>query len=259
MAERQPMSLLRRVQLAGGVTAAAFGFLLLVWPRQTLTVVSAGIAVLVILAGVSGLVGAISWRSAPVPLRAVQGVFSAFATFVGVLALMNASASAWFIATVFGVFIGFICIVDGLNRLRMAGLAASPGWVRVRGILGILLGVALLLVPVWTTTALMWIFGALLLAFGITMIVSALRAPRVQPGAGPGFRFVTFNGLGPGGFGPAGPAGASRGAGGPVGAAGAAGPRVQPPGAGHSEAVSDDLIDLGEAKVVEQSDPASDD
>ena len=159
-----------------GLVTLAIGVILLVWPSETLTVLSILIGLQVLLFGVFRLIGAFSSRSSAPGLTGFIGVVG---MVVGLAVLRHPFESVAILAALLGVAwvvggsIEFIAAVaDG--SLEHRGLAA------LSGLLSIGAGVIVVSWPAPTVTVIAWISGLYLIVFGLVLCVIALKLRSVE-------------------------------------------------------------------------------
>ncbi|MDO8122460.1 DUF308 domain-containing protein [Isoptericola sp. b490] len=162
-----------------GVVAVGVGLLVLIWPGRTAAVVAGVVAVYGVLAGLLyvaiGVLGARGgggwWRLGYVALGLVFVV-------VAVLALTNLRATAAFLATLLGIMIGAVWVVQGIGTIVLARYAPSTPWAVVNGVVSIVGGVVLLFSPILSTLVLWWLLGAALVVVGIVQVMHAITVGR---------------------------------------------------------------------------------
>lgn len=170
-----------------GALAAAFGLYALLAPGQALATLIMVFGAMVLAAGILSLVAGLRRQAHHRPIAAiiVEGIVCiAF----GLLALFKpgATAVAWlYLVSGFAVVSGVLHIVAGL-RLRRE----TPGeWVlALNGVLTVVFGVLMVLLPWAGLLSLIWLIGAYSLFFGILLLVTAFRVragwtrrPRPRP------------------------------------------------------------------------------
>ncbi|HTY79181.1 MAG TPA: HdeD family acid-resistance protein [Candidatus Bathyarchaeia archaeon] len=157
-----------------GALATAFGLYALLRPGQALATLIMVFGAMVLVAGILSLVAGLRRQSHHRPIAAivVEGIICiAF----GLLALFRpgATAVAWlFLVSGFAIVSGLLHLAAGL-RLRKE----TPGeWVLVAdGVLTVVLGILMVLLPWAGLLALVWLIGGYSLFFGILLLVTAFR------------------------------------------------------------------------------------
>ena len=157
-----------------GALATAFGLYALFRPGQALATLIMVFGAMVLVAGILSLIAGLRRQAHHRPIAAivVEGIVCiAF----GLLALFQpgATAVAWlFLVSGFAIVSGVLHFMAGL-RLRRE----TPGeWVlMLDGILTVVLGILMVLLPWAGLLALIWLVGAYSLFFGILLLVSAFR------------------------------------------------------------------------------------
>src|SRR5262245_56349046 len=171
-----------------GALATVFGLYALLAPGQALATLIMVFGAMVLVAGILSIIAGLRRQShhRPVTAIVVEGIICiAF----GLLALFRpgATAVAWlFLVSGFAIVRGVLHFVAGL-RLRKE----SPGeWVLMfDGILTVIFGLLMVLLPWAGLLALIWLIGAYSLFFGILLLVTAFRVRagrgRTQPSPRP--------------------------------------------------------------------------
>lgn len=71
------------------------------------------------------------------------------------------------------IFIGIGWIIEGIIAIAEAGKASTRSWAIVFGILSVLAGIVVLVVPVWTAQWLLLVTAIMLILLGIVGLVRA--------------------------------------------------------------------------------------
>jgi len=108
-------------------------------------------------------------------MRWALGLNGLFSVVVGVLILVWPGISLYALTILFGAFV----LANGLVSLIAAvrGDAGERGWLVVRSLLGVGIGVAVLVWPNISALALLYVIGAYAIALGIIAIVGAFHLP----------------------------------------------------------------------------------
>jgi uncharacterized membrane protein HdeD (DUF308 family) len=162
------------VMLVRGVLAVLFGLAALIWPGLTLLVLVFLFGAYALVDGVAALVAAIQERKNNrqwwvLLLEGIAGIAAGVLAFIWpgitVLVLLYVIA-AWAIVT------GFIEIAAAFSG-RMS--AAQEWTLAAAGILSVLLGVILAVLPGVGLLSLVWLIGIYALAFGVLLIIRAFQ------------------------------------------------------------------------------------
>lgn len=156
-----------------GVVGILAGILALVLPGTTVGVLATLFGVWLVVVGVFRLISAIAFRGLSGGTRALFAIVGVLTLVVGFLAIRYLDLTAISL----GVLLGVIWLVQGIVEL-LAGIdsAGAPGrgWTIANGILGIVTGAILLIIPGISLLVLGIITGIYLLAFGAFQIAIAL-------------------------------------------------------------------------------------
>lgn len=161
-----------------GAAAVILGVVLLFWPEKTLSVVAVFVGIYFLIAGIARLAIGIFSRGISGGIRTLNIVLGALLVFVAILALKNVSAAAATLVIFAIALIGVGWIIEGVMAIAESARAASRGWAITFGILSILAGIVVLLVPA-SSAALLLLFAAIaLIVIGIVGIVRAFTFGR---------------------------------------------------------------------------------
>ena len=162
-----------------GLVAIAMGIFVLVWPNEMVKIAALLVGIYAVLSGLIYIFTAIrakEIKSLARITRVVAGI--AFIT-AGIVMLSFLSASAVVLANVLGVILGILWMVEGVSALmllrgRVEQNALATGY----AIVALVIGVLLLLTPVWGTVFLRWMIGFGLVLLGIAQVYRAAMAAR---------------------------------------------------------------------------------
>ena len=162
-----------------GLVAIAMGIFVLVWPNEMVKIAALLVGIYAVLSGLIYIFTAIrakELKSLARITRVVAGI--AFIT-AGIVMLSFLSASAVVLANVLGVILGILWMVEGVSALmllrgRVEQNALATGY----AIVALVIGVLLLLTPVWGTVFLRWMIGFGLVLLGIAQVYRAAMASR---------------------------------------------------------------------------------
>ena len=162
-----------------GLVAIAMGIFVLVWPNEMVKIAALLVGIYAVLSGLIYIFTAIrakEIKSLARITRVIAGI--AFIT-AGIVMLSFLSASAVVLANVLGVILGILWMVEGVSALmllrgRVEQNALATGY----AIVALVIGVLLLLTPVWGTVFLRWMIGFGLVLLGIAQVYRAAMASR---------------------------------------------------------------------------------
>ena len=164
--------------LIRGIIAIAFGIILLAWPGATVKVLAYGVGILALIDGAVETVWALVllFRKEQMGMLLARGLLG---IFIGMLLLTKTG----FALAVIVVLIAIWAIASGL--VEFLGAFALPaesgrGWIGAAGLLSIILGIVLLLLPLETVYTIIVIFSIFLIAGGVVRIILAFYARKFQ-------------------------------------------------------------------------------
>jgi uncharacterized membrane protein HdeD (DUF308 family) len=152
-----------------GILTIGLGVVVLVWPSQTLTVLSILLGIQLVLFGLFRLISAFSSDTESPGFAGFVGII---AMIGGIIVLRNPIETVAVLATILGVvwvITGSIDVIEALankregNRLLLA----------LTGLLSVAAGVIVVAWPAPTVTVLAWIAGLYLVIFGLFISASA--------------------------------------------------------------------------------------
>lgn len=163
--------------LLRGLAAIVFGILAFVWPGVTLLTLIVFYGAYALIDGVLSLLAAMTGRGGSVPtswlvIAGILGIAAGLLTFLwpGVTAL------------VLILFIGAWSLVRGIFEIFAAiqlRKEIDNEWLLIlSGVLSVLFGAAVIVMPGAGALALIWLIGAYAVAFGILMVGLSLRLKR---------------------------------------------------------------------------------
>jgi len=160
-----------------GLLATTLGIACLVWPNVTIGVAVALFAIYCFADAITQLVRLFT-ASDTASHRVLMVLLVLFDIAAGVVAITYPGMTAGVLVVLIGVW----AIVVGAAELAAARSirGSDSGWLTVSGVLSILLGVLLIIWPGIGAVTLAIVFGAYLLAFGVTMLIAAATTPRTR-------------------------------------------------------------------------------
>ena len=162
-----------------GLVAIAMGIFVLVWPNEMVKIAALLVGIYAVLSGLIYIFTAIrakELKSLARITRVVAGI--AFIT-AGIVMLSFLSASAVVLANVLGVILGILWMVEGVSALMLLrGRVDQNALATAYAIVALVIGVLLLLTPVWGTAFLRWMIGFGLVLLGIAQVYRAAMAAR---------------------------------------------------------------------------------
>ena len=162
-----------------GLVAIAMGIFVLVWPNEMVKIAALLVGIYAVLSGLIYIFTAIrakELKSLARITRVVAGI--AFIT-AGTVMLSFLSASAVVLANVLGVILGLLWMVEGVSALMLLrGRVEQNSLATAYAVVALVIGVLLLLTPVWGTAFLRWMIGFGLVLLGIAQVYRAAMASR---------------------------------------------------------------------------------
>jgi len=160
--------------LAFGIVSILVGVVAIFWPSATLVIIAIVFAVQLIVGGVFRFVGAFAIPGETGWLRALQAILAVLSFVVGVYLLGHVALSLLVLALV----LGFYWMMHGVIELFVAiGHPELPGrvWMIVSGLLSVLAGVLLIVLPGLSLFALTLVLGVWLVLFGVMLALQAFH------------------------------------------------------------------------------------
>ena len=156
-----------------GVVALILGIVLLVEPVKTFTVVAIILGINFLVVGVVRVALSIFTSGVSAGLRVLNILFGVLLIIVGVAAIKNSAVAAELLVIFVVVLIGIGWIIEGVLALVESGKSESRSWAIIFGVISVLAGITVLLVPVSSALVLILISGISLVALGIVGILRA--------------------------------------------------------------------------------------
>lgn len=160
-----------------GLVTIAVGVIVMVWPGETLTVLSVLFGIQLLLFGIFRLINAFSSETLAPGLTGFVGLLS---MICGVVVIRHPFEAVAVLAVVLGVVWivgGTIDVIGSMadHSLSDRGLAA------VLGIISIIAGIVVVSWPAPTVTVVAWIAGIYLVGFGLLFCYSAFKLRQLEP------------------------------------------------------------------------------
>lgn len=157
-----------------GILGVVAGILALALPGATVGVLATLLGIWIVVVGVFRLVAAITANRISTGVRVLFAIVGVLALIVGFLALRHLPTTV----VALGVMLGVLWLVQGIAEL-LSGIDAAGlpgrGWIIASGIIGIITGAVLLIVPAISILVLAIIVGFYLVLFGIFHLGIGLR------------------------------------------------------------------------------------
>jgi len=163
--------------IAVGIIAIVLGIIGLVWPGAPLFTIAVLFGLYLLISGIARIAFAVSVRDIGVGLRWAIGILGGLIAIAGVFCLFNPYDSLVVLAIVLGV--GWI--IEGIYDIvaGITGHAITPRWwAIVIGIITLIAGIVVLLMPDVALATFVIAGGFLLILIGIMTLVAAIVRPR---------------------------------------------------------------------------------
>lgn len=162
----------------GGIVALILGIILLVWPAKTLGVVAIFLGIYFLVAGVIRLAMGIFSKGISGGMRTLDILLGVLLIVAGVIALKNVAATTAALLILIVAVIGVGWIIEGVLAIVESRGAPSSGWAITSGIISIIAGIVVLVIPGWSAVWLVLMAGIVLIIVGILGIVRAFTFGR---------------------------------------------------------------------------------
>lgn len=160
-----------------GLFTAVLGLLILLYPVKSgaivMQVVAAIAAAYAIIAGIAYLGNSLFSKTLRPWARVGNILLGLLYLLGGIVLLTNLTAAAEVLAIFIVVTIGVLWIFEGIIVLTTLGESRSKGWSVFYGLISIVSGVLLIVLPLVGIVALWWLAGVTMLVLGIVQIVRA--------------------------------------------------------------------------------------
>lgn len=162
-----------------GIVGLVLGIMILAWPKEIMWIATLALAIYAIGAGlIYTIMGirAVDDRKTGRASKIAAGV--AFMV-VGVIMVSFLGASSAVLVNVLGIMLGVLWIVEGVTALMLLrGAVSSSMATIIYAVVAVIIGVLLLLTPVWGAGTLKWMVGLGLAGLGVAQIVRAMSIPK---------------------------------------------------------------------------------
>lgn len=165
-----------------GAISVIVGVLLLVWPGKTIATVAALLGIYLVAAAVVRLAVATFSRGITAAGRAVDIVVGLLLLVLGIFALRNLATSSAALLLIAVLVIGIGWIAEGVYAIVQFRDSPAPVWSILAGILSVIAGVIVLLVPGATAAFLIAFSAIVLLVLGVVGIARAFAFGK-RPGS----------------------------------------------------------------------------
>lgn len=162
------------------IVGIVVGIIAVVWPGPTIVVVAMLFAISLIVAGVFRIYQAFAATFLRKGIRAFLGITGVIVVIAGVIALFSPYDALWLLA----VFIGIGWIFQGVADLVAAATKSghSPTWYLIlAGILSVLAGIVMMILPVFSLKVLAWVGGIMLIALSIATLLTLPKKVDATP------------------------------------------------------------------------------
>jgi uncharacterized membrane protein HdeD (DUF308 family) len=168
---RDTINLFRTAFFVGGGLAVILGVVLLVWPVKVAAVVAGVLGIFFIVTGLIRVGLGIFPAGLSGGHRVLNIVLGILMFVVGVIALRNLATAAAVLLVLTVVLIGVGWVIDGVMTLVESRKAPSRGWAITYGIVSVVAGLVIIVVPTWSVFWLILFTSIMLIVLGIVGIV----------------------------------------------------------------------------------------
>lgn len=161
-----------------GVVALILGIVLLVEPVKTFTVLAIILGINFLVVGIVRVALSIFTAGVSAGLRVLNILFGILLIIVGIVAIRNSTIAAELLVIFVVVLIGIGWIIEGILALVESGKSESRGWAIAFGILSILAGITVLVLPVASAAVMILVSGIALVILGVVGVVRAFTFGR---------------------------------------------------------------------------------
>jgi uncharacterized membrane protein HdeD (DUF308 family) len=152
--------------------------MLLVWPAKTLGVVAIFLGIYFLVAGVIRLAMGIFSKGISGGMRTLHILLGVLLIVAGIISLKNVAATTAALLILVVAVIGVGWIIEGVLAIVESRGAPSSGWAITSGIISIIAGIVVLIIPGWSAVWLILMAGIVLIIVGILGIVRAFTFGR---------------------------------------------------------------------------------
>lgn len=161
-----------------GLLALALGIALLVWPGKTITALAIILGAYLVVQGIIRIVMALVTPLLHAGARVLSILFGVLFLFGGVVMMRNPGFSGETLLVVVAIIVGVAWVMEGVLALMESGSAQSRGWAIAFGIISLLAGIIVLVIPGWSAVMLMVFTGISLVVMGLVSLVRAFTFGR---------------------------------------------------------------------------------
>jgi uncharacterized membrane protein HdeD (DUF308 family) len=160
--------------MSAGIASIVVGVILLVWPKETLTVVAVLIGIALIVAGVMRLMDGFTSHEASGGKRVVSVVIGLLAAVLGLYCIRHYH----FTITALAIIVGLFWVIHGIADIAVGlfvGKFPGRGFTVVTGVLSLFAGVIVLFWPAISITVLVVVIGIWLIIYGILAAILGVK------------------------------------------------------------------------------------
>lgn len=176
-------SLVRRIRIWVTIIAGLgvlLGIAAIVWPQATLLTIALLFGAWLLIAGLSRIAFAVSAKPLRTGLRWFIGLGGLLMLIAGVLLVTNPAATLGVLAVLIGagwIIEGVVSMVTGIVEVGF-----TPRWWAVTsGIIGVIAGVTVLMLPGLALQAFVIVGGSLLIVIALATLSIAMQRPPISP------------------------------------------------------------------------------
>lgn len=164
-----------------GVIAVILGILLLIVPGWTVRFAAVFLGVHFVVMGLVRLGLAIFGRGPSAQHRVLGILLGLLMLIAGIIILRDTVAAATALMLIVVIFTGVGWIIEGILSIVESHRSSSRGWAIAHGIVGLIAGIIVLVIPGWSIVWLVVFAAVSLIVLGATEIVRAFMFNRDRP------------------------------------------------------------------------------
>lgn len=168
----------------GGLVAVALGIFILLYPNKSadvaMKIVAVVIAVYALVIGIVYLSTAFFSKNLKGWARTSPILLGVIYVIAGIVLLANLRLAGAVIAIFLSVTIGVVWLIEGVMAFVAMSRGGKNGWNIFYGVISIIAGLSLIIMPIAGAFTLWWLLGISLVVLGAVQIVRVLQSRRAS-------------------------------------------------------------------------------
>ncbi len=168
----------------GGLVAVALGIFILLYPNKSadvaMKIVAVVIAIYALVIGIVYLSTAFFSKNLKGWARTSPILLGVIYVIAGIVLLANLRLAGAVIAIFLSVTIGVVWLVEGVMAFVAMSRGGKNGWNIFYGVISIIAGLSLIIMPIAGAFTLWWLLGISLVVLGAVQIVRVLQSRRAS-------------------------------------------------------------------------------